>query len=72
MFPLTMQVRVIFLSDVKEWLGPAAAGWNCRGRDGERGCSSICAPGCPERAPKEAFRGIAVGVNADPRRRRSA
>jgi molybdopterin synthase catalytic subunit len=65
MLSLTMQVRVISFGILKEWLSPAAHSVELpEGATVETLLEHLRAE-LPERAPKDAFRGIAVGVNAE-------
>jgi molybdopterin synthase catalytic subunit/molybdopterin converting factor small subunit len=65
MLSLTMQVRVISFGILKEWLSPAAHSVELpEGATVETLLERLRAE-LPERAPKDAFRGIAVGVNAE-------
>jgi molybdopterin synthase catalytic subunit len=60
-----MQVRVISFGILKEWLSPAAHSVELpEGATVETLLERLRAE-LPERAPKDAFRGIAVGVNAE-------
>jgi molybdopterin synthase catalytic subunit len=65
MLLLTMQVRVISFGILKEWLGPAAATVELPEGATVATLLELLHARLPERAPKEAFRGIAVGVNAE-------
>ena len=62
---ITMHVRVIAFGVLKEWLGPDAA--TVELPDGATVGSLLeqLRARLPERAPKDAFSGIAVGVNAE-------
>ncbi len=62
---ITMQVRVIAFGVLKEWLSSDAA--TVELRDGATVGSLLeqLRAQLPERAPKDAFHGIAVGVNAE-------
>jgi len=64
MLLLTMQVRVISFGILKEWLGPAAAPVELPEGATVATLLERLRARLPERAPKDAFRGIAVGVNA--------
>jgi molybdopterin synthase catalytic subunit len=62
---LTMQVRVIPFGILKEWLGPAAATVELPEGATVGTLLEHLRARLPENAPEEAFRGIAVGVNAE-------
>lgn len=65
MLLLTMQVRVISFGILKEWLGPSAAPVELPEGATVGTLLGLLRTRLPERAPKEAFRGIAVSVNAE-------
>lgn len=65
MLLLTMQVRVISFGILKEWLGPAAAPVELPEGATVEMLLERLRTSLLERAPKEAFRGIAVSVNAE-------
>jgi MoaE-MoaD fusion protein len=62
---LTMNIRVIPFGVLKEWLGPAAATVELPEGATVATLLELLRARLPEQAPKEAFRGIAVGVNAE-------
>lgn len=62
---LTMQIRVIPFGVLKKWLGPAAATVELPEGATVGALLELLHARLPEQAPKEAFRGIAVGVNAE-------
>jgi molybdopterin synthase catalytic subunit/molybdopterin converting factor small subunit len=62
---LTMQVRVIPFGVLTEWLSPAAASVELPEGATVGTLLELLRTQLPENAPKEAFRGIAVGVNAE-------
>jgi molybdopterin synthase catalytic subunit len=65
MLLLTMQVRVISFGILKEWLGPSAAPVELAEGATVATLLDLLRATLPERAQKEAFRGIAVSVNAE-------
>lgn len=65
MLSLTMHVRVIAFGILKEWLSPAAATVELPQGATVGTLLERLRAELPERAPREAFRGIAVGVNAE-------
>jgi molybdopterin synthase catalytic subunit len=62
---LTMRIRVIAFGVLKEWLGPAAATVELPEGATVGTLLELLRVQLPEQAPKEAFGGIAVGVNAE-------
>jgi molybdopterin synthase catalytic subunit len=62
---LTMQVRVIPFGVLKEWLSPDAAAVELPEGATVGALLEQLRAGLPERAPQDAFHGIAVGVNAE-------
>ncbi|HTX76609.1 MAG TPA: MoaD/ThiS family protein, partial [Terracidiphilus sp.] len=60
-----MHVRVIAFGILKEWLGPDAAEVELPEGATVGSLLEHLRMAFPERAPKEVFRGIAVGVNAE-------
>ncbi len=60
-----MHIRVIAFGILKEWLGPDAAQVELPQGATVGSLLDHLRARMPERAPKEAFRGIAVGVNAE-------
>jgi len=65
MLSITMQVRVIAFGVLKEWLSPDAATVELPDGATVGALLEQLRAGLPERAPKDAFHGIAVGVNAE-------
>jgi molybdopterin synthase catalytic subunit/molybdopterin converting factor small subunit len=65
MLSLTMQVRVIAFGVLKEWLSPDAANLELPEGATVTSLLELLRAGLPEHAPKDAFNGIAVGVNAE-------
>jgi len=65
MLSLTMQVRVIAFGVLKEWLSPDAANLELPEGATVAALLELLRAGLPEHAPKDAFNGIAVGVNAE-------
>ena len=65
MLSITMQIRVIPFGVLKEWLSPNAV--NLELPEGATVAALLeqLRAGLPEHAPKDAFNGIAVGVNAE-------
>jgi MoaE-MoaD fusion protein len=62
---ITMQVRVIAFGVLKEWLSPDAATVELPDGATVGALLEQLRARLPERAPKDAFHGIAVGVNAE-------
>lgn len=62
---ITMHVRVIAFGILKEWLGPDTTQVELPLGATVGSLLEHLRAGLPERAPKDAFRGIAVGVNAE-------
>jgi len=60
-----MQVRVIAFGVLKEWLSPDAASVELPDGATVGTLLEQLRAELPERAPKDAFHGIAVGVNAE-------
>ena len=65
MLSITMQIRVIPFGVLKEWLSPDAATVELPEGATVGTLLEQLRAGLPERAPKDAFNGIAVGVNAE-------
>jgi molybdopterin synthase catalytic subunit/molybdopterin converting factor small subunit len=65
MLSITMQVRVIAFGVLKEWLSPDAATVELPDGATVGALLEQLRARLPERAPKDAFNGIAVGVNAE-------
>ncbi len=65
MLSITMQVRVIAFGVLKEWLSPDADSVELPDGATVGALLEQLRAGLPERAPKDAFHGIAVGVNAE-------
>jgi molybdopterin synthase catalytic subunit len=65
MLSITMRVRVLAFGILKEWLGPDAAEAELPEGATVGSLLELLRARLPERAPKEALSGIAVGVNAE-------
>jgi MoaE-MoaD fusion protein len=65
MLSLTMRVRVIAFGVLKEWLSPDAATVELPDGATVGALLELLRARLPERAPKDTFHGIAVGVNAE-------
>ena len=65
MLSLTMRVRVIAFGVLKEWLSSDAAAVELPEGATVGALLELLRSGLPEGAPKDAFHGIAVGVNAE-------
>jgi len=65
MLSITMQVRVIAFGVLKEWLSPDAAAVELPEGATVGALLEQLRARLPERAPRDAFHGIAVGVNAE-------